>query len=73
MRAFSNFFLLWWLYLFCVGLGYIKVLHAFCLQMLFKLNCRMYRYFVLFVDILPCVVCGLLFVVVFSGVLVCGV
>ena len=37
------------------------------------LNCRMLTLFVLFVDLLPYVVCELLFVVVLSGVLLCGV
>ena len=46
---------------------------AFCLRLLFMLNSRMFRLFVFFVDLLLCVVCGLLFVVVLSGVLVCSV
>ena len=38
------------------------------------LNCRMFKLFVLFVDLLPYVVCELLlFVVALSGVLVCDV
>ena len=36
------------------------------------LNCRMIRLFALFIGLLPCVVCGLLFIVVLSGVLVYG-
>ena len=44
----------------------------FCLRMLFMLNYRMFRLFVLFVGLLLCVVCGLLFIVVLSGALVCG-
>lgn len=33
----------------------------------------MFSLFVLFVDLLPCVICGLLFIVLLSGVLGCGV
>ena len=40
--------------------------------MLFMLICRIVRLFVLFVDKLLIIVCGLLFVVVLSGLLVCG-
>ena len=44
----------------------------FCLWMLFLLSCRRFRLFELFVGLLLCVVCELLFVVVLSGVLVYG-
>ena len=39
---------------------------VFCLRMLFILNCRMFWLFVSSVDLLPYVICGLLFVVVFA-------
>ena len=37
------------------------------------LNCRMFRLLMLFVDLLICVLWGLLLIVVLSGVPVCGV
>ena len=64
-------FHLWWL-LSILDWSRTCFSSAFCLRML-MLNCRMFRLFVLLVDLLRCVVCEIKFIVVLTGVHVCGV